>query len=56
MKVFSFIFQAGVLILIHKYIVCVAEMFNTGSGGRKTSYLLAAMYGLRKSIVQFTVM
>lgn len=28
---FSFIFQAGVLILIDKYIVCVAEMFNTGS-------------------------
>lgn len=28
---FSFIFQAGVLVLIDKYIMCVAEMFNTGS-------------------------
>lgn len=35
MRIFSFIFQAGVLILIDKYIVCVAEMFNTGSGGKK---------------------
>lgn len=59
MRMFSFIFQAGVLILIDKYIVCVAEMFNTGSRVCFfffSSYRLAAMYGLRKPIVQFTVM
>lgn len=55
---FSFIFQAGVLILIDKCIVCVAEMFNTGSRVCFffSFYRLAAMYGLRKPIVQFTVM